>query len=326
MTPGEDRQRAGHRDAGGVAQQDADEQHRRRGRHGEGPQRAIGGDADRDRADHEGKEEEQDRSIAMPDLRLEAPQVADQQGRRPGSAIRALPMTVPTWTRGRVRPSSSSFSMSPTVIGSPSPTIASPARTSTWTGGTLARAWLRASSRELVVDDDVRLDERSREVTGEVALVGGEVVGDEVAHRSRARRAARPRGPSRRASTRPRCAPRPPRPPSAAPTSRRPGLGAGARSPAHRWRGERRRPRRRAPLRRAAPGSASRAARAHRTRELVCLVVGRRLEELGHRLYAGRRGLARGFRLARRVEGGVAGRANVALGDLARLRGSPGPG
>ena len=64
---------------------------------------------------HERKEEEQDRSIAMPDLRLEAPADSRPAGPHTRMAIRALPTTVPAWTRGRVSPSSSSFSMSPTV-------------------------------------------------------------------------------------------------------------------------------------------------------------------------------------------------------------------
>ena len=44
-------------------------------------QRPIGGDAHGERAHHERQEEEQDRPVAVPDLRLEAPQVADQQRR-----------------------------------------------------------------------------------------------------------------------------------------------------------------------------------------------------------------------------------------------------
>ncbi len=53
--------------------------------------------------------------------------------------------------------------------------------------------------------------------------------------------------------------------------------------------------------------------------ELVRLVVGRRLDLVDGRLNGGRGGLARGFRLAHRVEGGVTRRANVALGNLARF-------
>ncbi len=79
--PGQDGQCAGHHRARGALQEDADEQHGRRGRHHERQQRSVSRDAQRDGAHHQGEHEEEERPVAVPDGRLEAPQVADQQRR-----------------------------------------------------------------------------------------------------------------------------------------------------------------------------------------------------------------------------------------------------
>ena len=167
---GEDRQRNGHHRAGGAGQEDPESSTVAGGRHDEREQRAVGRDPQRNRGHHEREEEEQDRSIAVPDLRLEAPQVADQQRGDQQERDQACPTTVPSSTQ---RPGQAERVEHLELLDRDRVALVDDplaGRTVTSTAGTSARAWSICCGRELLVGDLGRRHECGGQVAGQLAL------------------------------------------------------------------------------------------------------------------------------------------------------------